>query len=487
MFPSREPTSRTTRHTGKASLGALVPDNAATENHSPGRKALLLQLPQQKGEGMLFTRRLGGLLPLLFVLGLVSLSFLLGAAVMFFGLPPAKYLYKAFVGARAWNEGRQIIARTVLPPANEARPSRVVPRTDRPDKTCDGFTLYVVAPGTCARLIDMRGEVVHEWDMPFHKAWPEPSHVRVPVNDDLISPIDCRPFSNGDLLMTFHGLTGANYGYGLVKMDRSSNVLWRYSANAHHDIDIGDDGTIYTLKQDVVHEAPRGLELLPVPYASESLALLSPDGVEKKCIPILDALRDSSHFPLLSSLERATEPRGFAGLADEKAHDPLHANHVAVLSQRLAPKFPLFKQGQVLVCLRNLDALAVLDAGNGTVTWAARGPWKMQHDAQFLDNGHLLVFDNLGSQRGSRVLEYDPQTGAVPWFYQEGFVSSIRGMAQRLPNGNTLVVDSQGATIREVSPEREVVWCCKVEGHVQAARRYSAQDLSFLSPRRARP
>src|SRR5207237_5000097 len=144
----------------------------------------------------------------------------------------------------------------------------------------------------------------------------------------------------------------------------------------------------------------------------------------------------------------------------------------------LALRFPQFKAGQVLVSLRNLNLVAVLDPATGAVVWAARGPWRAQHDARFLDNGHLLIFDNLGSPRGSRVLEYDPQTQAFPWSYpgETGtpFLSRIRGMCQRLPNDNTLIVNSDGGEVFEVTPQREVVWSCSC-GRVELnrARRYT--------------
>ena len=136
---------------------------------------------------------------------------------------------------------------------------------------------------------------------------------------------------------------------------------------------------------------------------------------------------------------------------DARRRDVLHTNAVKVLSRALAPKFPLFKPGQLLVSLRHLDALAVLDPDSGKVVWAARGPWRGQHDPSFLDNGQLLLFDNYGSPQGSRVLEYDPRTQAFPWSYpgENGtpFFSHIRGMSQRLPNGNTLIVNSDGGEV----------------------------------------
>jgi hypothetical protein len=146
----------------------------------------------------------------------------------------------------------------------------------------------------------------------------------------------------------------------------------------------------------------------------------------------------------------------------------------------------MFRAGQVLVSLRSTSTIALVDPLEGRVAWAARGPWLAQHDPQFLGNGHLLIFDNLGSPRGSRVLEYDPRTQALPWSYlgTEGsrFYTSERGMCQRLPNGNTFIVVSESGQMMEVTPDAEVVWSYKLNRFIASARRYHPDQLHFLAP-----
>jgi hypothetical protein len=36
--------------------------------------------------------------------------------------------------------------------------------------------------------------------------------------------------------------------------------------------------------------------------------------------------------------------------------------------------------------------------------------------------------------------------------------STVRGAQERLPNGNTLITESEGGRLIEVTPEREIVW-----------------------------
>jgi hypothetical protein len=252
----------------------------------------------------------------------------------------------------------------------------------------------------------------------------------------------------------------------------------------------------------MVDKPPRGLEYLPTPCLVDFIDVISPEGKPLKRIPLLEAFRDSPYAALLCMLERPKmygqasppAPQGIVAdqpfIDDKRRRDVLHTNTVKVLPRALAAKFPLFRPGQLLISPRHLDAIAVLDPNSEKVVWAARGPWRAQHDPSFLDNGHLLLFDNMGSPTGSRVLEYDPQLQAFPWCYpgDKGtpFYSRIRGMSQRLANGNTLIVNSSGGEAFEATPDHEVVWSCSCGVELKRARRYSREQLPFLSGARPR-
>ncbi|HEY7331281.1 MAG TPA: arylsulfotransferase family protein [Gemmataceae bacterium] len=436
------------------------------------------------------------------LLGLVSLSYLLGAAVIFFDLPSSSFLRRAFVGGVNWHEQKGTI-----PPPEAQLPPPSAGQIDKADKTCDGFTLCMYGGDSNAFLINMRGEVVHKWHVPFSQLWPAPPHLKGRIDDAAVYFNDGHIYPNGDLVAVVEGpinMHNASNGYGLVKLDKDSRVLWKYAEKCHHDLDVTEDGTIYVLVNEMIDQVPPGMSYMriPTPCMVDFVDVISPDGKKKKRIPLLEAFHNSPYAALLCELER---PRMSSPMAargawmspaadDERRRDVLHTNAVKVLSQKLAPKFsPLFKAGQLLISPRRLDAIAVLDPDSEKVVWAARGPWRSQHDPSFLENGHLLLFDNLGSPLGSRVLEYDPQTQAFPWSYpgEKGtpFLSKIRGMSQRLANGNTLIVNSDGGEVFEVTPDREAVWSCSF-GHTELyrARRYAPDHLPFLGKdQHARP
>jgi len=60
------------------------------------------------------------------------------------------------------------------------------------------------------------------------------------------------------------------------------------------------------------------------------------------------------------------------------------------------------------------------------------------------------------------VVEFDPATLAVAWEYHapnaRDFYSKECGSSERLPNGNTLITESDGGRAFEVTPRREIVW-----------------------------
>jgi hypothetical protein len=433
------------------------------------------------------------------VLGLAFFCYVLGAGAMFFELPSSAFLSKAFLGAQAWNERRQ------LPPpvAEEQKPPIAIGAIDVPSKTFDGFTLYTCAslsaPSTQAYLMNMRGDTVHRWSLPYSRIASKAPDRAKPEAESHVCFFGCHLYPNGDLLAIFQGTQPGISGFGLAKLDKDSNLLWTYHGNVHHDVDVDEDGTIYALTHRLVHDMPAGLKHVPTPSIVDYLVLLSPQGKELgKPIALLEALRDSPYAPMLEALGDSNKPELTSGLTLHEAlerdrrREPLHANTVKVLRRNQAPRFPDFKAGQVLLTFRNLDAIAVLDPRTRAMVWAARGPWQGPHDAQFLDNGCLLIYDNLGSNHSTRVLEYDPRTQAMPWSYPERhhppFLSMERGMGQRLPNGNTLIVNSQGGEIWEVTADRQVVWNCTTGGYVPFARRYAPEQLPFLKgDARARP
>jgi outer membrane protein assembly factor BamB len=146
-----------------------------------------------------------------------------------------------------------------------------------------------------------------------------------------------------------------------------------------------------------------------------------------------------------------------------EAPDILHTNTLEILDGRLAGRHPAFRRGNLLLSVLELDTVAVLDPRSGEIVWALSDLWRKQHQPTVVAGGRLLVFDNLGAGRErSRVLELDPFSREVVWRYggdpATDLFSKTLGSCQRLPNGNTLITESENGRALEVSPEGELVW-----------------------------
>jgi hypothetical protein len=144
-----------------------------------------------------------------------------------------------------------------------------------------------------------------------------------------------------------------------------------------------------------------------------------------------------------------------------------------------------------------------VDLQSRSVVWAAASIWSEQHDAEFVENGRIMLYDNRGSGRGARSLEYDPVMQSFPWSVAEGELGSVfaenRGANQRLSNGNTLIVDPNGGRILEVTRNKELVWqygspldhleATSIGTHslITGACRYGEKSLVFLEGTPARP
>jgi outer membrane protein assembly factor BamB len=175
-------------------------------------------------------------------------------------------------------------------------------------------------------------------------------------------------------------------------------------------------------------------------------------GQELESFSLLEVVRRSPYAFLLPSLLVEDLP------AEGPVLDFLHTNHVEVFDGRLAERSPIYRKGNILLSCRNINAVFILDGETREIVWLW-GPSNLtfQHHPSLLDNGNILIFDN-GIEE-SRVIEVDPLSGQIVWsFQEEGFFSVSRGSAQRLPNGNTLITESDPGYVFEVTPEGEKVW-----------------------------
>jgi hypothetical protein len=148
-----------------------------------------------------------------------------------------------------------------------------------------------------------------------------------------------------------------------------------------------------------------------------------------------------------------------------------------------------FKPGNLLTSFRDLNVVCIIEKDTKKIVWKL-GPnypdGKVdqiigQHDPHIIPKGlrgagNMLILDNGGEAgyprkiRGySRGIEINPVNKEILWKYeaiawgervtQQGhFFSNYVGNTQRLPNGNTFLVEGWPGRLFEVTKEGEIVW-----------------------------
>ncbi len=399
-------------------------------------------------------------LALLSVGAVLFLVFLGGALTMLFDTAPANAIRDAYRGGRAYYEQvfryRDRYATDLWPQARDDRGGVTLRKAAAMQP---GLTLFTSADSPRAQLIEADGSVVHEWQLPFSRVWDESSPVRRPMPDDHVYFRKARLLANGDIIALYEAVGDTPYGYGMVRLTPGSEIVWRNLDNFHHDFDITADGRIVGLAHGFRRSPLAHADQFDPPLLEDFLVVLDDQGRTLRRISLLEALNDS---PFRSLLWR---------IPYYSMEDPLHANGVDYLddgdARALSRHLPMAAAGQVLVSFRELagGSLALIEPASGQVLWASHGPWLAQHDPDVLDDGHLLVFDNrgnLGGRTPTRIIEVNPASGGVVWSYdgpdERPLESLIRGSQQRLANGNTLITESSGGRLLEVSRDGELIW-----------------------------
>jgi len=302
-----------------------------------------------------------------------------------------------------------------------------------------GYNLYTIRMARAAELIDARGRVVHRWHQEEDLAW-----VRSVLLD------------NGDLLVVGDHPRDSSVSSKrtpprfVMRLTWDNEVIWKRTLSAHHDIVITPDDRIGVLT--VEGRRPPGNPPSAI-VVEDHVTILNQDGdvEEKRSLDkMLKARPDVFTF----------QPTG----RWRRSWDPLHSNSLRWMTdETLAARDPIYALGNLIVCFRYQDSVAIFDWDKEEVVWTwGQGDISQPHDAMVLDNGNILLFDNGVKRDWSRVIELNPRTKEIVWEYKaptlSDFFTGARGANQRLPNGNTLITESNKGRAFEVTPDGEIVW-----------------------------
>jgi len=352
------------------------------------------------------------------------------------------------------------------------------------------YNTYVVFGATDhkTRLIDMDGDVVHQWDYAgFPSEILDPAvtggqrgHVLVQLSTTDAAGAGVVP----NMPAEFRNKT-------IAELDWDGKVVWQWgeqapggAARQHHDWYREANGNTLVLANSF-HPIP-GFKLPNV--LDDVIYEVTKDG------KVAWRWQASEHLD-----EIGFTPAQLALLRQVDTPDYLHVNNMTLVGpnkwfdagdKRFAPD-------NILIDSRNANFIAIIDRKSGHIVWtlgpnfptaklSTRLPRPVdqivgQHDAHLIEPGlpgagNLIVFDNQGeagypaaplqTTGGSRVLEIDPVKKEVVWQYtgessgRPGwtFYSSFISSARRLPNGNTLIDEGMNGRFFQVTPAGKIVW-----------------------------
>ena len=320
-----------------------------------------------------------------------------------------------------------------------------------PQRVSPGLNLITSGHGPVALLMDMEGEVLHEWRAEFAQVFPD--HPRAERAEERHRNFwrEALLLPNGDILVIWEL-------FGLFKLDRGSRVLWAVPEPAHHDLQLSESGEIVHL------QAKRKMisGIAEKQAVEDFIVVRDAEGRELRSVAMSDALRNVHWLRLRNAFWVRSKERGY-GLNEKSIYDPFHTNSLWLLSPAEAARLgDSFRAGDALVSMAMLDTIAIIDMEKGVTRWSQQGPFGMQHSPRFTPDGDIILFNNFLAAERSSVLTLDPRSRRVVREYtgptSEPLHSRRSGRVQPLPNGNTLVVETDGGRALELTEDGEVVW-----------------------------
>ena len=335
------------------------------------------------------------------------------------------------------------------------------------------------------RLIRRNGEAVARWPVKYSEIFPDSSHMEYsPATDWNIDTHGALALPDGSVVFNFE------YG-GLVKLDRCGKVLWKLSLPSHHSVELAEDGGFWVPGRKVYSaEQPSPFPLLLTPFREDTIMKVADDGTLTTEISVPQLFFDNGLESLLTSTGESMDPNR------KWDTEILHLNKIAELKSDIADDFPLFEAGDLLLSLRLYNMILVVDPHTLVIKWWKIGPWKRQHDPEFIPGGKILVFNNnsystafgtplnmLDLPTESNILEIDPVTGQHRIIYGEDdnqkLFTLIRGKHEFMSHGGLLITEFEGGRLLETNSSGQIIW--------EYINRYNEDEIAELTEARIYP
>lgn len=344
----------------------------------------------------------------------------------------------------------------------------------QPELAYQGFTLYPQVGGARLKLVNMSGNVVHQWRLDAPRARMLPGCSILVLHGSKWG-LQVEPWSTLRRSLREYGWDG--------------EVLWEYKSEnpIHHDVHLLPNGNLLFLErvevpEEITRARVRDPERRTYRFRSDAIVEITRKGKE--------VWRWLAHEHLdLNSCGRydcEQEVRDVIA-SGKKQYDWSHANTVVPLppNRWYESGDSRFRPGNLMIMIRDWSTVMIIDRLTNEVVWQYVGDYKggleYGHESHMIPPGlpgagNVLIFDNGYERRESYILEINPVTKDPVWIFDHGpkFFSRVAGSVQRLPNGNTLISEDVPGRTFEVTSKGEIVWQYSGTGRRSArAHRYA--------------
>ncbi len=306
-----------------------------------------------------------------------------------------------------------------------------------------------------AKIIDINGNILHQWDLNWFKIWPDATH----IPEDKIPRSKPGTIIHGAVLLDDGSLVFNYENLGLVRINTCGEVVWKLARFTHHSVWRDDETGILWVCGELYHNEP--LENYPnfiPPFVESTILKVSEDGEILDELSVFDLLYDNH-------LEGLLYNSTINDLNTRVSGDIMHLNDIEAFPSGMDEGY--FKHGDVMISLRNINAVVFYDDHNKKVKNVTIGSFVRQHDPDFIDGNTISIFDNYNTgskQKGrqSRILikSFDQDTS---WVYYAGseenpFNTNILGKHQWLPNRHLLITEARKGRAYEVDEQGTIYW-----------------------------
>jgi hypothetical protein len=291
------------------------------------------------------------------------------------------------------------------------------------------------------RMLDSAAEQVHVWRTDYYAIRPE-HNIRPGL-----SPHGMEILPDGSVVVNFDLEAEA-----MARLDACSVPMWKRDGKFHHSVHLGEDGLLWTWEREGGYREKQ----------YENIVALDVDtGETLREFRIEDIAAASRKNAIALTLPEDFEFRPAKDVPKGVAVDLHHPNDVEPLTTELAPAFPGFEAGDLLISLRDTNYVGVLDPDTLDLKWGLHGPWIRQHDPDFTADGWIDIYNNNEGRGRSDIVSVNPTTGAFRRVFTSEdsyFSSRVQGKQQKLPNGNYLITVPLEGRVIELNSAGEMVF-----------------------------